>query len=376
MPMFDLDRLPAAPAVLPAVTIRQFADSMFNPQVRPRLLDVIRCMLAWKQVRSLRIANSMENIIAAGFHQAVGGVGVPGLMQNIENAIDALRLSSNIAWLVTPQELDRILSAWTAAWNAGPAPAANICPTSDTTFLRYLRTYIRNHNLSMWVPRTQFDGYHENKVKLRLLQYDQVQLVNPVTTADDMNGVGRLLRLFAAGAHFVIVHSARDVPANNVPSFYNAVHNGGLQTRAARMNSHYTASYISNLNAGKYYPDFVTTETAPNANCPFILSLLIGRTASGILFNNRHNTFLQLEGWPATGTTGAGGRHGIDYQTHGTTKWNISTYGACLYSEKRGMTVFLAPPAWNPQVNPGGTIMAHYDGAHTVQGWLDRTLVR
>lgn len=120
----------------------------------------------------------------------------------------------------------------------------------------------------------------------------------------------------------------------------------------------------------------MTAETAPNANCPFILSLLIGRTAWGAVTGNNHNTFVQLEGWPATGWTGAGGRHGVDYQTHGATKWNISTYGACLYSEKRGMTVFLAPPTWIPNVNPGGTIMAPYDGAATAQGWLDRNLVR
>lgn len=114
------------------------------------------------------------------------------------------------ALLLTPRELDRIVGAWAAAWNAGAAPAANVCPVSDVTFLRYLRTYIRTHNMSMWVPRAELDGYHESKVKLRLVRYDRAQLVNPAGMVDDMNGVDRLLRLFAAGAHFVIVHSARD----------------------------------------------------------------------------------------------------------------------------------------------------------------------
>lgn len=373
MPLFDQQRLPAAPATLNAANIRTFVDILFNPVVRDNMLDVIRFVLAWKQVRALNTHGSIEQQFSAGFSQAAGGI--PGLMNNIQTSIDALRMSSNIAWLVTPRELDRITGAWSAAWNNGVVPAANICPASDTTFLHYLRAYIRNHNMSLWIPRTDFDGYHQGRVKLRLRRYDQVALVDALNN-DHMNGVGRFLKLFAAGAHIVIVHSDRDTRHANIPSFYNAVAAGGLPTRAARMNSHYTGTYISNFNAGKYYPHSVITETAPAANCPFINSTLICRTASGGIRGNQHNTFIQLEGWPATGYTGAGGRHGIDYKTHNTTKWNISTYGASLYSEKRGTSVFLAPPTWTPVVRTGNEVMASYDGAHTRQAWLDTNLVR
>jgi hypothetical protein len=370
MPIRDQERLPAAPAVLHAATIRTMVDAMFRDQVRNALGEVIQFILAWKQVRSLRVAGTEPHRIVTGYNDAAGGV--PGLMANVENAIDAVRLSSNIAWLVTPRELGRIIDAWQAAWGGGPAPAANVCPTSDTTFLRYLRTYVRAHNLSTWVPRTHFDGFHEGKVKLHLARYEQVQLVTG-GGADDMAGVRRLLKLFAAGAHFVFIHSTRDLGGGGIPSFYDQVYGGGLATRTARMNSHYTQTFVSNLNAGLYYPDFVTEETAPANHCPFITSLLIGRTSWG-LGGNAHNTFMQLEGWPATGWTGAGGRHGKDYKTHVATKWNISTFGASLYSEKRGTTVFLAPPGWNPQ--PGPQIMAPYDGANQAQSWLDRDLVR
>jgi hypothetical protein len=374
MPLFDQERLPVAPAVLPAAVIRTFVDVLFDPIVRNRMQDVIRFVLAWKQVRSLTAAGSIERQFAAGFSQAAGG-GIPGLMNNIETSIDALRLSSNIAWLVTPAELERIIGAWSAAWGGGLAPAVNVCPASDVTFLRYLRTYIRNHNMSMWIPRTEFDGYHQEKVKLRLSRYDRVALVDALAN-DQMNGVNRFLKLFAAGAHIVIVHSDVDTRNANIPSFYNSVMAGGLATRTARMNSHYTGNYISNFNAGMYYPDYITTEAAPVANCPFIASTLICRTASGRVRENQHNTFIQLEGWPATGYTGAGGRHGADYKAHTATKWNISTYGASLYSEKRGTTLFLAPPAWTPVVRRGTGIMASYYGAHARQSWLDMDLIR
>ena len=65
-----------------------------------------------------------------------------------------------------------------------------------------------------------------------------------------------------------------------------------------------------------------------------------------------------------------------DFDTHKATLWNISTYGASIYSEKRGTTIFLAPPGWNPQLRPGGTIMMNYVGADPRQAWLNTALVR
>jgi hypothetical protein len=71
------------------------------------------------------------------------------------------------------------------------------------------------------------------------------------------------------------------------------------------------------------------------------------------------NSFFQMEGWrPGKNMFGmrkqeyrslalAGGyRHGADFNTHGKTIWNISTYGASPFSEKRGGQVILAPAAW------------------------------
>lgn len=151
-----------------------------------------------------------------------------------------------------------------------------------------------------------------------------------------------------------------------------------LGYRRATLHSHYTATYVSNIGRGLIYPDFVTAETAPTRDCPFILAFLFGRTGA-----SDANTYFQLEGWPAIGLTG-GKRHMADYAVHDSTKWNISTYGASIYSEKRGLTVFLAPPSWDPnkilvERNARGsnpTIMVPYVGAGTRQGWLDTNLIR
>ncbi|CAE6703322.1 hypothetical protein R75461_06292 [Paraburkholderia nemoris] len=61
------------------------------------------------------------------------------------------------------------------------------------------------------------------------------------------------------------------------------------------------------------------------------------------------------------------------------TLWNISTYGASAYSEKRATSIFLAPAGWTPQVYQT-TLMMPYVGAYansngTPQSWLNTSLV-
>ena len=87
-----------------------------------------------------------------------------------------------------------------------------------------------------------------------------------------------------------------------------------------------------------------------------------------------YNTFIQLEGWQAGGS-----RHNADYATYQQTLWNISTYGASAYSEKRATSIFLAPAGWTPQVYQT-TRMMPYVGAYaqsngSPQGWLNPSLV-
>ena len=73
-----------------------------------------------------------------------------------------------------------------------------------------------------------------------------------------------------------------------------------------------------------------------------------------------------------------GFRHGADFATHGATFWNISTYGACPFSEKRGGTVFLAPRSWiERELRTQAMPLYRGFGGPSKHGWFaDDTLVR
>lgn len=285
--------------------------------------------------------------------------------------------------LLNPPELQAMLDVWWQIWSRAPGAAAPAAANaSDVAFLDLLRDYLANPDgaaamppYSMWVPNVAYDGMNGEQLKLRLLGYAPVAL--QVAGVWQAAAVRQFLTYLAFGAHFVIIQAASDLPpAPPAPRcFYTVFANAlGGQSRWARAHSHYSgAGGLTNLLAAYAYPGVINSEVTP-ANCPYLTALLIGRTAWGI--GGDYNTFFQLEGWPTTGITGAGGRHGADFAAHNATKWNISTYGASVFSEKRGTTVFLAPPAWNPLPN-AVTLMAPYAGAKpAAQGWLDPNLVR
>jgi hypothetical protein len=144
----------------------------------------------------------------------------------------------------------------------------------------------------------------------------------------------------------------------------------GIATSIDIGNSHY-ASLVN--TTGRYYLS-VGGDFAPE-QCGLILSFLYGRTVNNLLAGaGAYNTFIQLEGWPA-----GGDRHNADYATYQQMLWNISTYGASAYSEKRATSIFLAPPGWTPQVYQT-TRMMPYVGAYaqsngSPQGWLNTALV-
>src|ERR1043166_1628586 len=103
----------------------------------------------------------------------------------------------------------------------------------------------------------------------------------------------------------------------------------GITQREDFANSHYKGSLTYN-NTGLYYLN-ITDQWAPEG-CGLILSLLFGSTVNGSRNppTGQYNTFMQLEGWPASGMTG-GDRHSADYDAYKQTLWNISTYGAAPY---------------------------------------------
>jgi hypothetical protein len=126
---------------------------------------------------------------------------------------------------------------------------------------------------------------------------------------------------------------------------------------------------MTDTKAQRAYPKIKTNDAPVNA--PIICSFLIGNTAW-----KKPDTFFQLEGWPMNSLQQLiGGKHSRDYEFHKMTDWNISTYGACAYSEKRATAIFLAPEGWNPTVQMD-TGMAHYRGADVPQHWLKKELIR
>jgi hypothetical protein len=292
--------------------------------------------------------------------------------------------AAELVSLLNPLEFETMIDTWWQIWTA----VGGVGNPSDIALLNVLRDYIGDPQdvvatggvpvpLSMWVPQFVYDGSIGDQIRLFLTGYNQVILY--AGGAWQQAGVLQFLQYLAFGAHFVAISAPRALPGlAPVVQPFMTVFEAALrgQSRKAKAHSHYTESKgFGNLGAAYTYPALVNTENAP-AGCPYVIAFLVGRTAWG--FTAEWNTFFQLEGWPTTGVTGIGGRHGKDFKAHDSTKWNISTYGASVFSEKRGTTIFLAPPTWrggNPQPQVP-SIMAPYVGAETAQSWLDKNLVR
>lgn len=368
----------------------QLVESLFTPQGSPVSRNYLPSLI--KSANQLSAANAL-NAAPNPYFAPVPALPPPLLPPTIVPFPPAAPVQDFVS-LLNPPEWQQMLNAWWLIWNSVAVPLVpGAVNASDAAVLTMIRDYIADPAgggaappLSMWLPQVAFDGMNGEQLKLRLLGYQQVVLATPV--GGGLPGVNwnqaavlRFLNYLAFGAHFVVVHAPRDNPGLVAPlqSFYTQFAAAlGNQSRAARAHSHYGGlGPVTNLGAAYAYPDLVNAETAP-VNCPYIAALLVGRTAWGV-FTAEYNTFFQLEGWPTTGYTGIGGRHSGDYAAHVASKWNISTYGASLYSEKRGTTIFLAPATWRAPAGPQAvlpTIMPPYVGAGTLQGWLDTNLVR
>ncbi|MEQ8334497.1 hypothetical protein [Nisaea sp.] len=304
---------------------------------------------------------------AAGFETAIG---------------TAAAADETDVMLVTDQALQLMQQSLWTSWNrtVTALPPTPMPPTpagtqqTDWVFIYELVKYIQAHSLAMWVPDISFfsmirgvPAYALNKYSKFRLYHSQTEIAGGGTA--QAGNVAKFLRLFLSGAHVVVIHSADDL-RNPLPSFYDLFGQAPLQPHSSTAigHSHYTSTVA--LRTGWAYPANITTDSAPSP-CPFICALLVDRTASRF---SDYNTFFQLEGWPGIGSVwtgfGAKGRHGADYATHQATKWNISTYGATPFSEKRGLPVFLAPEPWHPLFDVENIARPVYYGADTPQKWL------
>lgn len=267
-----------------------------------------------------------------------------------------------IAWLISKEERQIILPTLKKGWGDGKG-----CPESDAQLLKFLKDYTNANKLVMWVPSLEVAAAGP-PVSYNLLGYKPFDLT-------DIANVDRFLELFLAGAHFVVVHSAEDLGTAG-KDFYKGLI-GALSTSRPLGHSHYAGTSAGNPGSGAVFP------STPQ-NYPFIVALLADHTS-----RSDPNSFFQLEGWPlfaspylskdtASLMARDTERHlKTDFATHGETLWNISTYGACAFSEKRGTSIILAPKdRWAPYGASTAPIMAPYRGATTRQWWLKPDLIK
>ncbi len=283
----------------------------------------------------------------------------------------------------------QIIPVLLAAWQASQGDSYsstdyNHCPDLDKPIVAFIANYIKTNSLEISIPQLSLVSSSSSGPTYCLDSYQTQAFI-------DENGnwnytvVNDFLNLLLNGAHFVSIQSNFSLPNGpDVQDLWtefqeNSSINGNERTDTSSAigisaigNSHYAS--VTNLN-GYYYPS-VTEDTAPNP-CSFLLSLLVCTTIANHVSNSSsYETFFQLEGWqlPPNALKIKNSRHDADYNLYKECYWNISTYGACAYSEKRGTAIFLAPSSWVPAPT-SGTFMPPYAGAETPQKWLQTNLI-
>jgi hypothetical protein len=283
-------------------------------------------------------------------------------------------------------EVYKIIPVWLATWQKAQGdPYSKIdyghSQLTDQQTFEFLSNYIKQNTLSLYVPQIELVSLKSSTLPVyKLKEYKKLTFFE--NNKWNYESVSNFLELFLFGAHFVIIQHPKDLLQNTyVADFYQAFLSSKLfsSSRPNPGHSHYT-SFIN--SCGYYFPS-VKSDQALTESTPFNLSWLLGLTQSKAnYYSSSANVFFQLEGWQSTvkdfgdilDVIENKGRYNADYQKHEQTLWNISTYGACAYSEKRGTTIFLAPNNWMPKPNKK-TIMPPYVGAESSQNWLHRDLV-
>lgn len=337
-------------------------------------------------------ANSVATFMNDLFNNGAGQVRHPATM--IAGMVGAAQNDDEGYWLIDGNAQTTILLALLSPWRRQVLGLVqnNAVQPSDRDLMIQMAQYVQQNQIAMFVPNITYVGLTgaNNQTPIYELNgYTRTDLfLTPGEIATPNGGpatiklanIVQFLRYFLTGAHVVVINSTTDAP-NAAPAFWTLFQTARYFGRqagplnpysgAAYMHSHYSGSKgLGNAGAAYAFPNTVTTENAPSP-CPWVCSLLVDTTA-----HRDPNTFIQLEGWPGTaqGWYGARGRHHQDFDVHGQTKWNIGTYGASPFSEKRGTTLFLAPNTWQPDVR--GTIWTAYQGTKTVQRWYESSLIR
>jgi hypothetical protein len=276
-----------------------------------------------------------------------------------------------------------IMESWLAAWKVYAGEDGGdwkaYVRENDQNLINFLAGYIKEHGLGLCrrkieLSSASIDPKASGVPFYRNTAYTRQSFLNDKNewsygTLDDSgkpNGDGvvtEFLWLLFHGAHMVVI-TVDDDGASGFNTGFDSSFNDtfdGAHTSSCPRNTHYASS----TGGDDYYLDIA--DDKPPEDPSFILALLVGDTSTG-----ESNGFLQLEGWQAhaSWSLDGGDWHHNDYQTHTATLWNISTFGASAYSEKRLTPVFLAQKSFPLAIDPQ-THMPLYDGAGSLQDWME-----
>ncbi|HEX6041075.1 hypothetical protein [Longimicrobium sp.] len=292
------------------------------------------------------------------------------------------------AWYTDQNSASLILRSWLAQWQHSQGDtdhpgydhdAYERCPVSDGYLIDFLATYIKQHGLLMAIPDLVDTGSVSNGLEVYqttgwrvkhfmtdgVWNYGQITGNNPLqysASGDIDDTVVTFLRWLMSGAHFVVPSENDDqLNGNGFPGFTEVFSTAGLTTRRT-----FTSHYATYVNASCLNFLNIEGDTEP-ASEPLIASFVTGPTT-----DLGSNSFFQLEGWPLESITG--GRHNADYAAYQATLWNISTYAACPYSERRSTPIFIAKSQFDLSIQQA-TNMPSYKGAETAQEWMHTDLL-
>lgn len=297
-------------------------------------------------------------------------------------------------WYTDQNSASQILRSWLAEWQHCQGDtdhpgydhdAHKRCPATDAKLIEFIANYIKQHGLLMAKPDVSPTGDYitdgdGNRLRVYsttgwqvkhfitngVWNYGEVTSDDPLQYgdgSDDDDTVVSFLHWLMAGAHFVVPSDNSDQSNNNgFQGFKDALAASSLTTRAT-VTSHYAT--VVNTSCINYLD---IEEDAEPSYEPLIASFVTGPTT-----DTGSNSFFQLEGWPLKYMPVAG-RHNADYAAYQNTLWNISTYGSCLYSERRSTPIFIAKSQFDLTVHTD-TMMPHYNGAGSHQSWMHTNLL-
>jgi hypothetical protein len=292
-------------------------------------------------------------------------------------------------------QLAHLVAGWLDNWLHGTP--FNI---ADDALIGFLKTYFMHSapRQVLWLPRLSVAEYTPGQAAVFNLEgYDSISLSNAQGWI--AGGVTKFLYLLASGAHMVSICAEADLRPVGIHysigrDIYHQLVGSDLSRGQDLGNSHYKGDGKWKVNMSGWYYLAIASETMPStvqyldggATCDagLLNAFLTCPTINdpGPIADETANYFIQLEGWQQQGASG-GDRHMRDFDASNAAAWNISTFGASPYSEKRATTVFLAPPDWKP-VPTLVTCMMPYVGAYGIkqaddtakpQPWLRPDLV-